>query len=131
VAAWLCVAGLASISAARARDLSAMSGEEITVLQQRLTAAGCYTGAIDGKMSEALTAAKQACPDQDPVLRIETGMHVAVINRIGVDAQCRLAATGSDDKTVRLWSLPDGKLLRVLGRAIGRTVPQLDHERSN
>jgi hypothetical protein len=96
-----------------------MSGEEIGVLQQRLTDAGCYTGAIDGKASEALATAKQACPDQEPVLRIETGMHVAQINGIGADARCRLAATGSADKTVRLWSLPDGKLLRTLREPIG------------
>src|SRR6202012_4889199 len=60
-----------------------------------------------------------ACPDQRPMLRIETGMHVAVINRIGVDAQCRLAATASDDKTLRLWSLPGGRLLRTLRVPIG------------
>jgi WD40 repeat protein len=114
IAAWVFYVALATISAAPARDLSAMSGEEITVLQQRLTDAGCYTGAIDGKASEALAAAKAACPDQEPVLRIETGMHVAQIGRIGVDAQCQLAATASDDRTVRLWSLPDGMLLRTL-----------------
>ena len=28
-------------------------------------------------------------------------------------------ATGSDDKTVRLWSLPDGKLMRTLRPPIG------------
>ncbi|WP_158819009.1 caspase family protein [Methylocapsa sp. S129] len=96
-----------------------MSGEEITVLQQRLTDAGCYTGAIDGKVSEALAAAKKACPDQEPVLRIETGMHVAAIKRAGVDANCRLAVTGSDDKTVRVWSLPEGRLLRTVRPPIG------------
>ena len=37
-------------------------------------------------------------------------MHTAPIWRIGVDAACRVLATASDDKTVRLWSLPDGKL---------------------
>jgi hypothetical protein len=113
LAAWLCIAWIATISATSARELAAMTTEEITVLQQRLIDAGCYTGAIDGKASDALAAAKKACPDQQPVLRIETGMHVAKISRIGVDAQCRVAATGSDDKTVRLWSLPDGKLLRI------------------
>ncbi len=44
-------------------------------------------------------------------------MHAAQINRIAVDAECRLIVTGSDDKTARLWSLDDGstpKLLRVL-----------------
>jgi hypothetical protein len=81
-------------------------------LQQRLRDAGCLKAALDGKVSPALGAAVKACPDQEPVLRIETGMHTAPIRRIGVDAACRLAATASDDKTVRLWSLPDGKLLR-------------------
>jgi hypothetical protein len=40
-------------------------------------------------------------------------MHTAIISRVGVDAACSLLATASDDKTVRLWSLPDGKLHRA------------------
>ena len=91
-------------------DPSKMSADEIKALEQRLTDAGCYKGAIDGAPSAALDAAIKACPDQRPFLRIETGMHTAPIRRIGVDAACRLLATASDDKTVRLWSLPDGKL---------------------
>ena len=35
--------------------------------------------AIDGQSSPALQAAIKACPSQDPILRIETGMHVAQI----------------------------------------------------
>jgi hypothetical protein len=86
---------------AAARDLASMSGDEIRVLQQRLTDAKCYAGPIDGRASAQLDAPKKVCPDQEPFLRIETGVHVAAIRRIGVDAQCRVAATGSDDKTVR------------------------------
>jgi WD40 repeat protein len=96
-----------------------MNGDDIRVLQQRLTDAGCYKGPIDGHAGTAVEAAKKACPDQEPVLRIETGMHVAPIQRIDVDARCRIAATGSDDKTVRLWSLPEGRLIRTQRLPIG------------
>lgn len=53
------------------------------------------------------------------VLRIEAGMHTASINRLSLSADGRTMATASDDKTVRLWSLPDGKLLRTLRPPIG------------
>ena len=58
-------------------------------------------------------------PNPEPKLRIETGMHTAMIRRIGVDRNCTIMATGSDDKTVRLWSLPDGQLLRTVRLPIG------------
>ena len=63
-------------------------------------------------------------PDRRPILRIEPGMHTAPINRIGVDAACTLMATGSDDKTARLWALPQEEgssteLLRTLRVPIG------------
>jgi hypothetical protein len=95
------------------------SREETLTLQKRLTDAGCYNGAIDGAPSAALDAAVKACPDQRPVLGIEAGMHTAIINRIGVDAACARIATASDDKTARLWSLPDGKLQRTIRLPIG------------
>jgi WD40 repeat protein len=53
-------------------------------------------------------------PSDEPILRIEAGQHGAVINRIDTDAENRFAVTASNDKTVRVWSLPDGKLLRIL-----------------
>jgi hypothetical protein len=108
-----------SVAVLQARDLSDMSDAEIKALQQRLTDGGCYQGAIDGQASPALQDAIKACPSQDPILRIETGMHVAAIKRMGVDRACKIAATGSDDKTVRVWSLPDGNLLRSLRMPIG------------
>lgn len=52
-------------------------------------------------------------------LRIETGMHTAIIFRIGVDAANRFLVTASNDKTARAWELPSGKLLRVLRPPIG------------
>ncbi len=67
-----------------------------------------------GLVPTAATAATDT-----PILRIETGMHTAAIPRIDVDAQERYLVTGSEDKTVRVWSLPNGKLLRVLRPPIG------------
>jgi TPR repeat protein len=99
--------------------LAAMSAAELKALQHRLTDDGCYQSAIDGQASPALETAVQECPAQDPVLRIETGMHVAKIFGIGVDRACQIAATASYDKTVRVWSLPDGRLLRTLRVPIG------------
>jgi len=54
-----------------------------------------------------------------PVLIINPGMHTAPIRSVGVDATGRLAVTGSDDKTVRVWSLSDGKLLRTIRMPAG------------
>ena len=116
----LLLACAASAPPAFAEDAAGPSREETLTLQRRLTDAGCYNGAIDGAPSAALDAAVKACPDQSPFLRIETGMHTASIRRIGVDAACRRIATASDDKTVRLWSLPDGKLERTIRLPIGQ-----------
>ncbi len=58
-------------------DPPKMSADEIKALELRLTDAGCYKSAIDGQMSTALEHAIKACPNQRPILRVETGMHTA------------------------------------------------------
>jgi hypothetical protein len=60
--------------------------------------------------------AQQAAPElpTEPILRIEAGQHSAQIMRIDTDAGNKFVVTASMDKTVRVWSLPDGKLQRVL-----------------
>jgi WD40 repeat protein len=104
---------------AAARDWTTMNVEEVRLLQKRLAEAACYKGPVDGKANSALQTANKFCPDQNPLLRIETGMHVAQIRRIGADKQCRIVATGSEDKTVRLWSMPEGRLIRTERLPIG------------
>ena len=58
-------------------------------------------------------------PSTKPILQLETGMHTAVINRISVDADNRLLATVSDDKTLRLWQAKTGALLKTIRVPIG------------
>ncbi|MBF0284290.1 MAG: hypothetical protein HQL51_07510 [Magnetococcales bacterium] len=49
-----------------------------------------------------------------PILRVETGMHTSLIRRIATDSRGELLASVADDKTLRIWSLPSGRLLNVL-----------------
>ncbi len=58
-------------------------------------------------------------PSTQPILRIETGTHAALVNRIAVDAANRFLVTASADKTARVWDLSSGQLLRVLRPPIG------------
>jgi len=51
---------------------------------------------------------------QEPILRIETGMHIAGIIAIGTDAENNYLVTASFDKTIRVWKLPSGRLVRVI-----------------
>lgn len=62
--------------------------------------------------------AKGDVPKQ-PILRFDAGSHTAVVSRLSADGQGRVLATASDDKTVRLWSVPDGRKIKVLRPPIG------------
>src|SRR5262245_66096065 len=53
-------------------------------------------------------------PPQGPELRIGPRRHTASLVRIGVNPACTQLVTGSHDRTVRLWRLPEGRLLRTL-----------------
>lgn len=58
-------------------------------------------------------------PPTAPILRVETEMHGALIRRLVVDPARQRLITAGDDKTVRIWQLPHGRLERVLRLPIG------------
>jgi WD40 repeat protein len=51
---------------------------------------------------------------EQPELIVDPGMHTAPIRDVGVDAAGRIAITGGLDKTLRIWSLTNGELLRTI-----------------
>ena len=66
-----------------------------------------------------LTPAFSSEPPKDPILKIETGMHTALIRRIGIDSAERYLVTGSEDKTIKVWELRTGRLIKTLRPPIG------------
>ena len=54
-----------------------------------------------------------------PVLALDPGLHTAPIRRADVDRSGSYAVTGSDDRTVRVWSVADGTLLRTIRLPVG------------
>jgi len=69
-------------------------------------------------LAAGAAAAQQPSPPQ-PVLRLEIGTHTAPIRAAAADAAGEVLATVSDDKTLRLWMLSSGELIRVLRPQIG------------
>ncbi|QCG95703.1 hypothetical protein E6C67_14715 [Azospirillum sp. TSA2s] len=71
---------------------------------------------LGGLLADGLTARPALAGDASTgaFLRIETGGHTARVNRLASDAQGRLIASVSNDKTLRLWSRDSGEPLGVL-----------------
>jgi len=65
-------------------------------------------------LAQLPTPCQAAGPPTDPILRLETGMHTAMIKRIGVDRAETILVTASADKTVRVWDLSTGELRKIL-----------------
>jgi dipeptidyl aminopeptidase/acylaminoacyl peptidase len=54
-----------------------------------------------------------------PILIVDPDMHTANSKGAAADAAGRFLVTGSEDKTVRIWSASDGKLLRTIRMPAG------------
>ncbi len=59
------------------------------------------------------------CAEETPLLRLNPNMHTDMINRVEISANQAVLATASDDKTVRLWALPEGRLFRTVRPYLG------------
>ena len=64
--------------------------------------------------SDAATAKVPSGLFDRPVLVVDPGMHTGPITRADADVAGTWAVTSSFDKTVRIWSLPDGKLEQTI-----------------
>lgn len=58
-------------------------------------------------------------PPQQPFLRIEAQAHIAPVARLATDAAGGVLASVSDDKTLRLWNLPEGTQRLVIRPPLG------------
>lgn len=74
-----------------------------------------------GAMLFGFCVAAAAAPTlpKEPMLRIETGGHLALITRISADASGRWIVTASEDKTARVWDARSGQAIAVLRPPIG------------
>lgn len=63
----------------------------------------------------------QAAPEpvRAPFLMIDAEMHVGPVTRVAVDAKATIVATGSVDKTIRLFDAGDGRYLRKIVLPLG------------
>jgi WD40 repeat protein len=67
-----------------------------------------------------LPASAAEAPPTEPILRIETAMHTAVITAIATDAGGRYAVTASIDRTARVWDVATASQRLILR-------PPIDH----
>ena len=70
-------------------------------------------GSVGARAADPQTAAPPGLFD-GPVLVVDPGMHTAMIRRASADKDGHWVVTGSDDKTIRIWSLADGALVRTI-----------------
>ena len=68
--------------------------------------AACSSPLIRGKSADWIPLTPQAV--------VETGLHTAAIVSVSVDAAEHFAVTGGEDKTIRVWNLANGALLRTI-----------------
>lgn len=70
-------------------------------------------------LQASVPVASEVSEREEPSLQIELNGHGGAVRRIAVDSERNLVVTGADDKTARIWSLDERRLLRVLRPPVG------------
>ena len=68
---------------------------------------------LRGKRADAAPPARAASVEQ-PMLMLDTGGHMAMINGIAFTPDGRQLVSASEDKTIRVWDLASGKTVRTI-----------------
>ncbi len=71
-------------------------------------------------LTPAFASEPASQPTREPMLTIEAGTHTASLRMMAKDTGNRFLVTGSADKTVRVWDLPTGRLLKILRPPVGK-----------
>ncbi len=91
-----------------------------SVLMMGLLSLSCTSRSSEPTVASVPKPTPSLAPlPQAPILRLETAMHTQRISQIDVDEQNQYLVTASNDKTVRVWDLPSGQLLKILRPPIG------------
>jgi WD40 repeat protein len=80
----------------------------------RAIAAGALLAGLSTGMLAAPAPSERRVPSAEPVVRIATDMHTALIRRLVRDERGDRLITASDDKTIRIWRARDARLLKTL-----------------
>ena len=95
-----------------------MSSCWVTLLSSLGSPAGSMHAPLRAALAWVLAlsagAALGANANQEPLARLETGMHTAVIMRVATDSAGRWAVTASQDRTARVWDVASGRPAGVL-----------------
>lgn len=66
-----------------------------------------------------IAGATRTAADGQPILQIDSGGHMAMIQGIFFTNDGKMLISVSDDKTVREWNIASGKTIRILRGQIG------------
>jgi hypothetical protein len=115
----VCLMLLAALTGCAGPTSSSLSVDHPAIPAQPRAPVSLSACTPDDRAPASRVATPSGEPLTAPILRLDTGMHTARIGQIGVDAAQGYLVTGSYDKTVRVWELASGRLLRTLRPPIG------------